>query len=223
MAKIKKAKKATAVPKWEIERQEREKKHAVCTAVAKAIEDSPYLLERLDNNTLEALVRATINLEALYQIQEDADARAGEQMKRKLADERYKAQSKARQDSYLAKEKARRAKAKPRKATPVAKPTPIPKEPKRGTTAAADSAIAGALEDKALDLANANGSANAGELLKAFPLASRGQVTGALARLVARGRLMCSGKGRYTKYTLPNGAGAAKAKAQLELGEPAAT
>lgn len=97
---------------------------------------------------------------------------------------------------------------------------------------ALDAALPGYLEDEALRVAHANGSVTAGDLLKALPEASRGQATGALARLVTRERLVVTGKGRGTKYTLPGGAGAAaiaespkngapskKSKPQLELGE----
>lgn len=98
---------------------------------------------------------------------------------------------------------------------------------------ALDAALPGYLEDEALRVAHANGSVTAGDLLKALPEASRGQATGALARLVTRERLVVTGKGRGTKYTLPSGAGggaaaeaspkngasARKSKPQLELGE----
>lgn len=128
--------------------------------------------------------------------------------------------------------RSRNRKPKPRKATPAKKKKPAravakPKRARRDPNPAAgrprgkaDLAIAGALEDHALDLANANGSVTAGELLDAKLGATRNQVSGALGRLVTRGRLVQTGKGRHTKYSLANGAGAKKAQLELDEAQP---
>lgn len=66
---------------------------------------------------------------------------------------------------------------------------------------------AGTIEDAALELAAAKQPVTASVLRGRFPGASRGQVADALGRLVKRGRLEMSGKGRAAKYMPPGADG----------------
>jgi hypothetical protein len=202
---------------WELQQRKEKKRARLALAVAAVIGDRDTVWRfRRDDDLVCALEELAEQLPALRLIE------ALEQIDAKEAEEH------AAFEAGLKKPRAKKATAKratPRRATakratPVVKAAKVAKRAKAvpSTKADLDNALPGYLEDEALNLASKKGSVTAGDLLKALPEATRGQATGALSRLVTRGRLSMTGRARGAKYVLPNGAGT-----QIAIDEASAT
>jgi hypothetical protein len=213
MAKAKK--KAPKGPsEWELQQRKEKKREHLARAVGTLLLDRDVLWRfRRDDeivHTLEELAEQLPTLRLLGVLEQLAAKEAEEHAAFEASFKKPRAK-KATPAKKVTKPKATPAKAATPAAAKAAKkwqPTP---------RADLDNALPGYLEDEALTIANKSGAVTAGDLLKALPEATRGQATGALSRLVTRGRLALSGRGRGAKYTLANGAGK-----QVTLDEAAA-